>query len=177
MKPYTKALIALTLVTVVTYGVLVGVGASNLTLGEDNLKPFDLRFSGYTLAEAQTYLALMTAEQSALYIGFLRYVDTAFPMLMGLWMGWCLWGLTRAVHPWSRIILLVVPASFTVMDLCENALVSDMVMRGTTGLEAGLVTLASSYTITKYVMLSVAFGLLLAMMIYKTGFVGRGRKG
>lgn len=165
MKPYTKSLIALSLVTFATYGVLVGIGAVNLILGEDGLKPFDLRLAGYTFIEAQAYLALMNDDQAALYIGLLRRIDTVFPMLMGLWMGWCLWGLTRGIHPWSRIILMVVPASYTVMDLCENALVADMVRQGATGLEGELVSLASSYTVTKFVMLFVAFGLLIAMMI------------
>lgn len=177
MKSYTKSLIALSLVTFVTYGVLAGVGVTNLTLSDEGLIPFDLRFSGYTLTEAQTYLALMNADQAALYSGFLRRIDTVFPVLMGLWMGWCLWGLTRRIHPWSRIILLVVPACYTVMDLCENALVSDMVQQGAVGVQDELVILASSYTVTKFVMLFVAFGLLIAMMIRNVGGANGARKG
>lgn len=177
MTSYTKALIALSLVTAVTYAVLVGVGAAHLMLGEDSLKPFDLRPLGYDHLDAETYLAMLTPEQAALYTGFLRKVDTAFPLLFGLWMGWCLWGLTHRMHPWSRVILLVIPASYTVMDLCENALISDMVKPGDVGLDAGLVALASSYTISKFVTLSVAFALLLTMMFRNAGVIGRFRKG
>ena len=177
MKSYSKSLIALSLVTFTTYGALVWVGVTNLSLGDGSLKPFDLRFTGYTLAEAQAYLALMSADQAELYTGLLRRIDTVFPMLMGLWMGWCLWGLTRRIHPWSRVILLVVPASYTVMDLCENALVADMVRQGAAELEGELVSLASSYTITKFVMLFVAFGLLIAMMIRSAGGARGLRKG
>lgn len=167
MKPYTKALIALSLVTAVTYAVLVGVGAVNLVLGEDNLTPFDLRILGYSPDDAEAYLALFGASEVALYTGFLRKVDTVFPLLFGLWMGWCLWGLTRQMHPWSRVILLVVPASYTLMDLCENALVADLVHGFQTPPDEALVALASSYTISKYVTLFVAFGLLLSMMLLK----------
>lgn len=167
MTRYAKALIALTLVTAVTYGVLVGVGAANLVLGEGGLKPFDLRILGYSAEDAEAYLSLLQQPEVTLYTGFLRNVDTVFPLLFGLWMGGCLWGLTRHIHPWSRVILLVVPASYTMMDLCENALVADLV-RGFQGpLDAELVALASSYTISKFVTLFVAFGLLLAMMLLR----------
>lgn len=165
MKPYTKALIALSIVTFVTYGALVAVGATNLALGEKGLLPFDLRLLGYSQGEAEAYLGLLTQAQADLYTGLLRRIDTAFPMLMGLWMGGCLWGLTRHLHPWSRVILLVVPASYTVMDLCENALVSELVRGFANRPDPGLVALASSYTITKFVTLFVAFALLLAMIL------------
>ena len=167
MTQYAKALIALTLVTVVTYGVLVGVGAAHLVLGDAGLKPFDLRFLGYSVSEAEAYLALLDQSEVALYTGFLRNVDTVFPLLLGLWMGWCLWGLTRAMHPWSRVILLVVPASYVLMDLCENALVAEMVRGFQSPVNGDLVALASSYTISKFVTLFVAFGLLLAMMLLR----------
>ncbi|WP_127114849.1 hypothetical protein [Shimia sediminis] len=174
MKPYTKALIALTLVTAVTYGVLVGVGATHLVLGEARLKPFDLRVLGYTASDAEAYLALIKPSQVTLYTGFLRKLDTVFPLLFGLWLGWCLWGLTRRMHPWSRIILLVVPASYTLMELCENALVADMVLGFQAPVDTTLVALASSYTISKFVTLFVAFGLLLAMMLLKIRPFGEG---
>lgn len=177
MKPYTKALIVLSLVTFSTYGVLVGVGVANLTFDHAGLKPFDLRPLGYTLEDAQIYIALLTPELVALYSGFLRRVDTVFSLLMGLWLGWCLWGVTRRLHPWSRVILLVVPASFTVMDLCENALISEMVQKNVSAVGADLVSMASSYTITKFVMLSVAFGLLLTMMVRNSGVTSKRREG
>ena len=174
MTRYAKALIALTLVTAVTYGVLVGVGASNLVLGEDGQQPFDLRILGYTVSEAETYLALIKQPEVELYTGFLRKIDTAFPLLFGLWMGWCLWGLTRHIHPWSRVILLLVPASYTMMDLCENALVADLVRGFQSPIDSDLVALASSYTISKFVTLFVAFGLLLAMMLLRVRPFGEG---
>lgn len=174
MTRYAKSLTALTLVTAVTYGVLVGVGAANLVLGAEGLKPFDLRILGYSLSEAEAYLALLGMSEVNLYTGFLRKIDTVFPLLFGLWMGWCLWGLTRQIHPWSRVILLVVPASYTLMDLCENALVADLV-RGFQGpVDGDLVALASSYTISKFVTLFVAFGLLLAMMLLRVRPLGEG---
>lgn len=175
MKPYTKTLIALSLVTFATYGMLVWVGATYLTLGEEGLRPFDLRVLGYTAAESQRYIALLTPEQVEIYTRVLRKIDTVFPLLLALWIGWCLWGLTRSLHSWSRVILLVVPASYAVMNYCENALVADMMQQGAGGLEASTVALASSYTVSKFVMLSVAFALLLVMMIRNAGIIGRAR--
>lgn len=176
MTRYAKALTALTLVTLLTYGVLVGLGVMHLVLGPERLLPFDLRMLGYSPEDAAAYLAHVEAEEVALYTGTLRRLDTVFPLLFGLWMGWVLWGLTHNMHPWSRVILLVVPASFTVMDLCENALVADMLRGREAPPDAVLVALASSYTISKFVTLFVAFGLLLSMMLLKSGPFGKGSR-
>ncbi len=165
MKPFAKALIALTLVTLGTYGVLVGLEMTHLVLGAERLQPFGLRILGYSQADAEAYLSLLNAEQVQLHTGLLRKIDTAFPMLFGLWLGCCLWAVTHSLHPWSRVILLVVPTSYTVMDLCENALVSELVRGFQSPPGPTLVALASSYTVTKFVTLFVAFALVLAMMI------------
>ncbi|WP_299351625.1 hypothetical protein [uncultured Shimia sp.] len=169
MTRYTKTLSALTVVTAATYALLVGVGMAHLVLGPEKLQPFDLRPLGYSVQDAAQYLSLLNEDKAALYTGLLRRVDTLFPVLFGLWMGWVCWGLTRTLHPWSRVILLVAPASYTVMDLCENALVADMVLAFKTPPNPTLVSLASSYTVSKFVTLFVAFGLLLVMMIRKIG--------
>ncbi|WP_372886634.1 hypothetical protein [Shimia sp.] len=165
MKPFAKALIALTLVTIATYGLLVGLGMAHLVLGPERLWPFDMRLLGYSEADARAYLSLMSPAQGEFYAGTLRRIDTAFPMLLGLWMGCCLWATTRNLHPWSRVILLVVPASYTVMDLCENALIADLVLGFHTWPDPELVALASSYTVTKFVTLLVAASLVLAMAL------------
>ena len=94
MTPYRKALIALTLATMVAYAVLIGLGSRYLFLGSEGLRPFDLRILGYTYADATTYIALLTPDQAALYVGPLRMLDTVFPILFGLWMGWLQWGIT-----------------------------------------------------------------------------------
>ncbi|PHO02986.1 hypothetical protein CSC82_13755 [Rhodobacteraceae bacterium 4F10] len=172
MSTYTKALIALSAVTLLMYSSLVATGVWHLVLGPDHLPPFDLRVLGYTYFDARAYLSLLTPEQAALYVGTLRKMDTIFPLLMGLWIGMCLWGVTRNLHPWSRLILLIAPASFTVMDLCENALIAEMVRSGPDALERDLVALASAYTMSKYVTLFVAFGLLLVMIVRTVGATG-----
>lgn len=175
LKPFHKALIALTLVTLATYVLLVGLGSAHLMLGAERLWPFDMRVLGYSQADAKAYLSLLSPEQGQFYIGTLRRIDTAFPMLLGLWMGTCLWATTGNLHPWSRVILLVVPASYTVMDLCENALVADLVQGFQTWPNPELVALASSYTVTKFVTLAVALALVAAMAIRHLGSAGRGR--
>lgn len=160
MTPYRKALIALTLATMVAYAVLIGLGSRYLFLGSEGLRPFDLRILGYTYADATTYIALLTPDQAALYVGPLRMLDTVFPILFGLWMGWVQWGITRNIHPWSRVIMLIAPAGFVMMDLAENALIAEMVQTTADTLSEELVLRASSYTISKYVTLA---GALLAL--------------
>ncbi|MEQ9694722.1 hypothetical protein [Shimia sp. SDUM112013] len=176
MSLYAKAMIALGTVTLTVYLGMVVMGARHLLLGPDNLPPFDLRVLGYTFLDALNYLELLTEEQAAFYTGRLRQLDTVFPVLMGLLMGMGLWAVTSAMHPWSRLILLVVPSSYAVMDLCENALIAEMVAQGPETLDRDLVTLASTYTMSKYVTLFVAFALLLAMIVRHFGLFGLGAR-
>ncbi|MEP2532014.1 hypothetical protein [Shimia sp.] len=173
MTRYAKSLLFLSIVTLVTYLVLIVLGIRYLIVGDAGLMPFDLRFFGYTYFEATAYLAALPEASARFYTGPMRVIDTVFPALLGLWLGWALWGATRKIHAWSRVILMIVPASFILMDLAENALVGEMVDLGPTRIDDKLVALASSYTISKYVVLVVAFALL-AVMIGAT--VNRNRR-
>ena len=177
MSRYAKSFSLLSLVTVVTYAVLVTLGLNHLVVGDPPMQPFDLRMLGYTYFESTAYLEALPEAAARLYAGRLRLIDTIFPALMGLWLGWALWGLTRNVHAWSRVILMVVPGSFVVMDLCENALVSEMLRLGATQITDEMVLLASSYTVSKFVTLLVAFALLSVMIVFNVGKNRRGWRG
>ncbi|WP_204113419.1 hypothetical protein [Shimia biformata] len=167
MSRFAQALIALTIVTSVTYGVLIWLGTTGLVTKPEGMKPFDLRPMGYSFDEAQALLRGLDAEAIALYGGLLRRIDTAFPVLLALWLGAMTWWGSVGLNTWSRVILLVVPASYAIMDLAENALIGTMLRLGPDAITPDLVSRASSYTISKYVTVSVAFVVMIAMIIGK----------
>lgn len=178
MRKIPIALIGVTLVTASVYAVLVTLGMRHLVLGVDALLPFDLRPMGYSFLDATAYLSILPPEVAVLYTGLIRRLDTVFPLLFGLWMGMVYWRSSPWMHPWSRIILLIAPASYTIMDLVENALVSEMVTLGMSAISPEVVNLASSYTISKFVTVSVAFSVMLVMIflnIRNRGRVGKRR--
>ena len=137
MSRYARSFAALSVITLGVYAVLVTLGLRNLVVGDPPMQPFDLRLLGYSYFEATFYLEHLSEDAIALYAGPLRALDTVFPALMGLWLGWALWGLTRNVHAWSRVILMVVPGGYVIMDLAENALISEMLHHGAGAISEG----------------------------------------
>ncbi|GAA6163382.1 hypothetical protein NBRC116590_10860 [Pelagimonas sp. KU-00592-HH] len=172
MTAYARVFALLSVATGAVYVISIWLGAQHLVVGSEKLWPFDQRPLGYGFFDAKTYLMLLKEEGSAFYLGPMRLLDTAFPILLGFWMGMLWWGLTTRIHPWSRVIMLIAPAAFTMMDLCENALIAEMVRLGPEGIDRDLVVLASSYTVSKYVTLLVAILVLGGMALQRSTRVG-----
>lgn len=142
------------------YGALILGGVWFLRAGPDQLLPFDLRFAGYQLADAQAYLAALPQEGRDWYLGPNRILDTVFPLLFAVLLGLILWRLTRGWYYWSRLLLLTVPSGYLVLDLAENAVVADILRHAPDQLDTALVSLASSYTVTKFIVLGITLLLI-----------------
>ena len=56
MSRYAKSFSLLSVVTLVTYAVLVTLGLNHLVVGDPPMQPFDLRVLGYTYFESTAYL-------------------------------------------------------------------------------------------------------------------------
>lgn len=145
---------ALTLVTVAVYVVLVSVGQMHLDTG-DGQQPFDLRVLGYSAAEAQAYLDALHPVQVTFYGGILRLLDTAFPMLFGLW----LFLSARALDVRPHVLIWLGPA-YALADLTENALIAQILKWHEAQVPADLVVWASAATQAKFVLLAVTLILL-----------------
>jgi hypothetical protein len=169
---YARVFALLSVATGAVYVILVWLGTQHLVVGSEKLWPFDLRMLGYGFFDAKTYLMLLGQEAADFYMGPMRMLDTAFPVMLGFWMGMLWWGLTERIHPWSRVIMLIAPAAYTLMDLCENALVGEMVRLGPEGIDRDLVALASSYTVSKTVTLMVALLALAGVALQRFTRVG-----
>lgn len=131
-------------VTALTYGVLVfGFGPMVDAGGQP---PFDLRAGGYDLAQAQAFVAALTPQGRAAYLGPVRITDTLFVLLMGA---------TLARPLWRRGWVWLLPAAlYTGLDLAENAAVAGLLRGGAR--DGAQVFVASTLTQAKFAVFAVA---------------------
>ena len=59
-----------------------------ITEAAGGLMPFDMRPFGYTHTEALNFLAALTPDGLALYLGPQAWLDRAYPALLGLFLAW-----------------------------------------------------------------------------------------
>ncbi|MCW1918418.1 hypothetical protein NX862_06620 [Rhodobacter sp. KR11] len=112
--------------------------------------PFDLRLTGYGLTEALAYVAALTPEAMATYLGPWRIADTLFPLLM----------MPALLLPlWGRGQMWFLPAlAYGLADLGENNAVARLLTAGAE-MTASQVMLASTLTQGKFLALGLAVGL------------------
>lgn len=141
----------LPLATALAYGWLVLWYGPQLQAAAGGRLPFDLRVLGYGTDEARAFLAALTPEGQALYLGPVRLNDTIFPLLFTLTL--CL-----PLTGWGWLWFL--PAlAYGLLDLAENMAVAMLLRTGPSVGEA-MVVLASGLTLLKF--LAVALAILVA---------------
>jgi hypothetical protein len=127
--------------------------------------PLDLRVFGYSTDEAFGFLNALDPIGRAVYLNQVQWIDMVFPVLLTVALGrWTFLG-SRNLHLWSRVVLLVPIAGYLVMDLCENALVHELLLAGSEGFIEATALLASRFTSTKFVLLFVSVGYLIVMRL------------
>lgn len=152
---FKKYIIILFALTFIVHGVLIWTGVTQLGPESGGLKPFDLRAGGYTPADAQAYLDVLTERGKAIIHGRLAVIDTVFPVLMGLFFASLIW---RVGPTW----LAPVPLLYTAMDLWENHAVAKMIDAN----DASLAITASAITQWKFRVLLASVILLIVLYIF-----------
>lgn len=143
---------ALPLTTAAVYGWLVfGPGAQLIALA-GGLAPFDLRPGGYDLDAALRVLVALPPEGHALYLGPVRRLDTALPILMGLTF---LWWMRPPTTPFGAVAAAAALA-YVALDLAENHAVARLVEGGAVGLSPERVRAASQLTQAKFMAFALA---------------------
>jgi len=145
-RRYIRRLAAL---TGLVYALLLGIGALWLMPASGGQLPPDTWITGYDQARLAGWLAALTEEGRALYLGPIRWLDTLFPPLLGLLLASAIWRL-------GRVWLAMVPFLYTATDLWENAVLAGIVRAN----DAALADHASSLTQGKYALLGLALALL-----------------
>lgn len=143
------------------YAVIVGWSLPAIQAGAAGLLPFDLRPTGYTIAEAQAFVDALTPEARALYLGPQHWLDAIYPALLGLMT---FSGIVLLAPLRWRWILCLAAIPGTVSDWAENLLVARM-LRQEGPLPADLVEAASLATVTKSACTTIALVLLLLLFL------------
>ena len=111
------------------------------------LRLLDMRFTGYSFAEAQDFLAAIGEEGIALYLGPQLWLDMVFPPLLGallfLSYRWLFPGLPG---------LIIGTASLTSVgiDYLENMALSVMLRAGPDAMTSDMAAMANQWTVTKW---------------------------
>ena len=113
------------------------------------LPAFDVRPTGYTLEDAQVFLASLSEEGRALYGGLQAQLDAVFPALLFATLAIALWHLTPYLRKVTRYMLILIPALGMAADGFENVQVRTMLIAGAEGVTQELVGWASFLTVMK----------------------------
>lgn len=151
-------------VTMAIYLAMVLWSLPLLSAATGGLAPFDLRF-GYSLAEAQAFLAALPPEQNAFYANTQHLLDLVFPPLWSLTLFFAIAALAPpAIGAWKwALAALALPLAF--FDLMENFAVDRMLAAGADGLTPELVQAASRWTMLKAGLTTLVLTLLLILLI------------
>lgn len=158
------AFFALLAVTLIDYAILVIWGGGALGAQSGGAPPFDLRATGYSLAEAQAFLTALTAEGLRLYLGPIRVLDTIFPVGCTLVLAIALWHRSLGLPGAARAALVALAAGYGAADLAENAAVAGLLRAGPQAVTAGQVATASALTVVKFVLFGLALVALVVLL-------------
>ena len=165
MTPATPGYKALAGVTLAGYAVMGLWSMPRIRDAANGLAPFDVRFSGYSLGDAQAFLAALSEEGRQFYGGLQSQLDAIFPPLLFATLAIGLWHLTPNFRTVTRFMLIVVPGIGMIFDAFENAQVRQMLIAGADGVTAELVGQASTFTVIKAAGFLVAIASLLVVFL------------
>lgn len=151
------------MITAVNYAALIGVGVVKVMPATQGLKPFDLRYFGYSYDDALTYLSVLRFDTAQLLLGPVRWLDTSFPLLFAMTLiGWG-WTLSTQLPRFVRALTVLLPVAYLILDYLENHLVAKMIAGMLPTMES--VQFASSVTIGKFAFVAGSV-LVLAFLAY-----------
>ncbi len=128
------------------------------------LIPFDLHPAGY---DYETALAFLTALEPAgyeLYLGKQHWLDTAFPVLLGLTLAWLF--LRFGPGHLGRVLLVAASLAAAGFDLLENFRVRVMLEAGAGDVTEDMVAAASLATQIKSGLVTLCMTALLLLLLW-----------
>ncbi|WP_456391219.1 hypothetical protein [Profundibacter sp.] len=125
------------------------------------LMMFDMRPAGYSLAEAQAFMAALSDEGRAFYLNVQQMLDSAYPALFAVVMVMAFSSLFTGLPRWVAMALALAGAGF---DYMENAAVAVMLRAGD-GLNEAMVASASQWTVLKSGAVTLALLMLIAGLV------------
>jgi hypothetical protein len=127
--------------------------------------PFDLRPLGYSVGEAQAFLAALTDQGRQIYLDVQQRLDIAYPALLAIVLGL---GSALIFPPRfgnRKWLSALTPAAGMLFDYRENALVRRMLNSPPDALNPDLVAAASNATMLKSVFTFISMSALLVLCV------------
>lgn len=153
--------------TVLIFAIMQFWTISGIASHSDGLAILDLRVLGYSFDDVQLFLAAMSAEGRALYMGPQNNLDKVLPALWSCAIAWSLlryapvsWGY------WKRIPAAIVVAGGA-FDYLENAAIQKILAMDATLVTEQVVQTASCWTEAKWLAMSVGIVALIVALVQR----------
>jgi len=137
------------------------------------LPMFDLRMAGYNPWEVRAFLASLSAEGRAAYLGPQRVLDTIMPMALTTALGLLVYRLVRRWSWIAGVILALVPLPYFAFDMLENAQVAAILRAD--AVSDTMAEAASRFTVCKAEALRAAVAVILLALAARAGELAFGR--
>ena len=135
--------------TVVVYLFMVLLTLPYIQQQAGGLAPFDLRPWGYSFVEAKAFLAALSPEGRAYYLGPQHWLDLFFPGLIAATLYCALVVLLRPYLGANGRFVAALAILVAVFDWLENAAVATMLQAGADGITQEMAASASRWTVLK----------------------------
>jgi cytidylate kinase len=165
MKPSRLLFLALVAVTLVVYGGLIFVAGPRIAAESGGGLPFDLHVTGYSPEHARGFLASLSDEGRAVYGGLAMTLDSFFPGLFALILGWGSWRLLRQQAVVLRIGVALIAACYALFDYLENWAVRKMLALDAVAVPDALVESASRFTVLKFLFVEASITVLIVLLV------------
>lgn len=146
------------------YGTMTVWTLPAISQAAGGLQPFDMRPGGYSFAEAQAFLAALSPQGRAIYLGPQQRLDLVYPAALALALGLSLY-LLAPFNRFLKGLLAMIPVLGMVFDYLENATVRAMLLAGPSALQPEQAETASRLTTAKVAFDSAAYVLVVVFLI------------
>lgn len=126
------------------------------------LPAFDMRPTGYSLAEARALVAALGSPGADFYLNTQMWLDTAYPGLLAAVLVLAFFKLAKG---WLAWLLFAGALVMAMSDYLENRAVATMLRAGPDGLTDALVESANNWTLLKSISSTLVFVALLILLI------------
>lgn len=154
---FYKAILA---ITALNFAMMAFYTTPILLSAADGQLPFDLRATGYSAADAVSYVAALSDSGKQLYLTTQTMLDTIFPALLALSLMLTLY---RLAPQWPALFLT--PVAGALFDYYENAAVREILLSAPP--DAALVEMASLLTSLKFG--SVVLSSIAILVLWRKG--------
>ena len=137
-----------------------------ITEAAGGLAPFDMRPFGYTLADAQAFLAAIDPETVKFYRNVQLTLDIFYPALITISLVLGIYLLLPARFGAWRWVIAALPLPIAPFDYLENNLIGVMLASGPKMVSADLVSAASRWTMLKSSFTTASMLLLVALSLW-----------